>query len=179
MPLALDLLRGTAVRLPFVRTVGDEIQGVVASSEAVVEATLLLQRQTHWSVGVGVGRATLTHSAPASRGPAFIHARTAVERARGRAVPAPVAVAADDGEGAREVEALLQLLASITRRRTDAQWRVLDSLATGASGVAAARTLGVSPQNVSSLRRGAMWDEEQAVRPLLVRLLDELEVGAR
>lgn len=177
-----DILeRGRGILLPFVRTVGDEIQGVLDDAQIVVEVAMHLQRRQEWSVGVGIGAGQLAESAPASSGPAFIAARAAVERSRSRTVPTPLAIeVADAGsaEMATDVEALAQLLAAVVRRRTEAQWRAVDLFAAGASGVEAARELEVTPQNVSRLRRDGLWDEERGARRLLARLLAGLESDA-
>ena len=98
-------------------------------------------------------------------------ARDAVERAKGRTVANSLAVAGDSSDAAL-AEGVLQLLASVVGRRTDTQWRALDLLARpGATGVRVARDLGVSPQNVSKLRRDALWQEEREARLAAARLL--------
>ncbi|WP_159620841.1 hypothetical protein [Ruania rhizosphaerae] len=168
--------------LPFERTVGDEIQGVLASAASTLRIVLALHRRQDWSVGIGVGEVDrpLAESSRASSGAAFLHAREAVERARGRTVPVPMAVTADDDDGAGEVEALLQLLASVVRRRTTAGWEAIDLLmATGGTGREIAAELGISPQAVSDRLRTAMWDEERAVHPLAERLLASLDKPAK
>jgi hypothetical protein len=118
-----------------------------------------------------VGDGRLAESAPASAGASFVHARDAVERAKGRTVANSLAVAGDSSDAAL-AEGVLQLLASVVGRRTDTQWRALDLLARpGATGVRVARDLGVSPQNVSKLRRDALWQEEREARLAAARLL--------
>ncbi len=170
--------------LPFQRTVGDEIQGVFAGAGACLDAVLELQRQQQWAVGVGIGTATLADEARASGGPAFVRARTAVERARSKAVTVPLAVCADgadDGEQhrAEEAEALLQLIAAVVRRRSKAGWEVVDRLRAGATTHRqVARDLGVSAQAVGQRLRVALWAEERAVHPLAIRLLTDLDAGA-
>lgn len=162
--------------LPFVRTVGDEVQGVLADPVAVVDLVLQLARTGGWSVGVGTGAGVLASradgGAPASSGDAFVHARAAVERAKGRTVANSLAVRADDAVAAARAEAVLQLLASVVRRRTAKQWRALDLLQQpGATGVEVAATLGVTPQNVSKLGRDSLWQEEQDARAVAAHLL--------
>lgn len=166
-----DLLSPTPPALPFVRTVGDEVQGVLLAADVVVDIVLHVVRRGGWSVGVGVGDGRLAESAPASTGASFVHARDAVERAKGRTVANSLAVAGDSSDAAL-AEGVLQLLASVVGRRTDTQWRAIDLLARpGATGVQVARDLGVSPQNVSKLRRDALWQEEQEARLAAARLL--------
>lgn len=169
-------LEPDGVLLPFVRTVGDEVQGVLADPVAVVDLALHLVRTGGWSTGIGIGAADLASpadgGAPASSGAAFLHARDAVERAKGRTVANALAVHADDPVAAARAEAVLQLLASVVRRRTTTQWRALDLLdRPGATGVEVATALGVSPQNVSRLGRDALWQEEQDARAVAAHLL--------
>lgn len=172
VPDALELLAGLATERPFVRTVGDGIQGVPTDGRAALDAALALMRDGRWSVGIGVGQAELAGSAPESSGEAFVRAREAVERARSRAVDIPIALEA--GRRGETIEPLVQLLAGQVAERSEATWRVIDRLAHGASGVAVARDLGITPQAVSAHRRGARWDTEQRARESLATLLDEL-----
>ncbi|PYG02114.1 hypothetical protein SAMN05216184_101583 [Georgenia satyanarayanai] len=163
--------------LPLERTVGDEVQGVLADPHAVVGLVLLLQRLGGWSVGVGAGPVVepLAESAPASAGEAFILARAAVERARGRSVSVPLAVDGVATGAAEEAEALLQLLAAVVRRRSDAGWEVVDLLAEGGTQRAAAERLGISAQAVSQRLDAALWQEEVRLHPLAARLLTAAE----
>ncbi|WP_413449940.1 hypothetical protein AA0Y32_04600 [Georgenia phoenicis] len=159
--------------LPVERTVGDEVQGVLSDARAVVGLALLLQRLGGWSVGIGAGAVVepLAASAPASSGEAFIHARTAVERARGRAVSVPLAVDGASPAAAEEAEALLQLLAAVVRRRSDAGWEVVDLLEELGTQRAVAERLGISAQAVSQRLDAALWQEEARLHPLAARLL--------
>ena len=174
--------------VPFERTVGDEIQGVVAGTDAgaqlAVDLTLELLRDQGWSVGVGVGlvELPLPKVSRNGRGPAFYRARDAVERAKTRARGASVAVEGAEGQtGAKratEVESLLRLLGAVRARRTSQGWEVVDVLSglddkPGRQKVAA-HLLKVSEQAVSQRIRAALWQEEDAVRPVVVRLLAEL-----
>lgn len=173
VPAALDVLRGVPTRLSFVRTVGDEIQGVPQDATAVLDAVLRLVRVGGWSVGVGVGPGTLGASAPASSGEAFVRAREAVERAKGRTVPIPLALAA--GCDVADVESLLHLLAHVVATRSAATWRVVDLLQEGRTGVEAAAELGITPQAVSAHRRAALWDTETGARRAVAVLLEQLD----
>ena len=162
----------------FERTVGDEVQAVLDDPVLGVDVALHLLRLGRWSVGIGVGPVDepLPDSARAGSGAAFVRARTAVDRAKSRARPVPLAVVAggpDEGSGS---EAVLTLLGSVLTRRTRAGWDVVDALAE--LGVAAtqedvARHLGVTQQAVSQRLRTALWSEEVAVRPVAARLLAE------
>lgn len=139
----------------FERSVGDEVQGVVERAGEVVEIALHALRSGRWYVGIGVGEVDLP--LPASpregSGPAFVAARTAVDRAKGAAAHVPLAVvagrdrrragatvgagsAADGTIGSREAracanaEAVLRLIGRLVQDRTAAQWKVLDVLRT-------------------------------------------------
>jgi hypothetical protein len=163
-----------AVALPLERTVGDEVQVALTDSAAVVDLALVLLRDGDWSVGIGAGdvRAPLGPSARSSSGPAFVNARHAVERARGRAEPVPVVVAGDDPDAARSATAVLQLLGAVIQRRSGAGWEVADLLAGGTSQRDAATALGISPQAVSQRVAAALIEEERRARPVVAHLLD-------
>ena len=89
---------------PFERTVGDEVQTVLDDPAAAVDVALTLLRRGGWSVGIGAGAVDgpLPASARAGSGPAFVLARSAVERAKSRTRPVPLAV---DGTGELGVSA--------------------------------------------------------------------------
>jgi hypothetical protein len=184
--------------VPFERTVGDEVQGILAVGQAgaqlAVDISLHLLRDQGWSIGIGVGsvEGPLPTVSREARGFAFYRARDAVERAKSRGRGTSVAVegpSPDDAETApgrtdlaAEVEALLRLLAAIRARRSPQGWEVADTLASleGRPGRqrAVAQSLKVSEQAVSQRVRTALWQEEEAVRPIAVRLLAELSRSA-
>ncbi len=163
------------------RTVGDEVQAVLLSAEAAVDLSLTLMRASHWSVGIGAGHVELPlrSTARASSGAAFVNARRAVERARGRGEPVPLVVAGENPEAEESATAVLQLLASVVRRRSDAGWEVSDLLKPGVTQRDIAATLGISTQAVSQRIASAMLDEERRARPVAVALLQELGGGAK
>jgi hypothetical protein len=168
--------------VPFDRTVGDEVQGVLDDPATVVDLVLDLLRDGGWSVGVGAG--TVDEPLPAvsreASGEAFVRAREAVEQAKSRAATAPVAVRGEPSARAAEVEALLRLLAAVVDRRTAPGWEAVDTLArVGGTQKDVARALGVSEQAVSQRLRVALWPEEAAVRPVVARLLGELGASRR
>ncbi|GAA2231587.1 hypothetical protein GCM10010413_32090 [Promicromonospora sukumoe] len=213
-----ELTRGRdGVVVPFERTVGDEVQGILAAGRAgaglAVDLSLHLLRDQGWSIGIGVGsvEGPLPSVSREARGYAFYRARDAVERAKTRGRGTSIAVegpppgapdlraagntesgnteprstepdtTASDTEPpdlAAEVEALLRLLAAIRARRTPHGWEVADTLASLADKPGrqriVAQSLQVSEQAVSQRVRAALWQEEEAVRPVVVRLLAEL-----
>lgn len=158
--------------LPFERTAGDEVQGVLTTAELAVDLALHLQRLGGWSVGIGAGRVDLPlgPSSRASSGPAFVSARTAVERARSKASSVPLAVDGADPARAQDAEAVLRLLAAVVRRRSANGWEAIDA-ATGRTQREAAAALGVTAQAVSQRLRTALWEEEVRARPVAARLL--------
>lgn len=161
------------------RTVGDELQAVLISAEAAVDLSLTLMRAAHWSVGIGAGQVDqpLRATTRASSGAAFVHARRAVERARGRGEPVPLVVAGENPGAEESATAVLQLIASVVRRRSDAGWEVSDLLKPGVTQRDIAATLGISTQAVSQRIASAMLDEERRARPVAVALLQELGGG--
>lgn len=187
VPEVLSLLAGVirgrdGVVLPFDRTVGDEIQGVLDEPRLVVDVVLALLRDQGWSVGLGVGPVDepLPAESREASGVAFVHARAAVDRAKRRPDGSSVAVEAD-GDRAAEIEGLLQLFGAVQARRTTAGWEVIDTLislkADGelATQKEAAAALGISEQAVSQRIRTAMWHEGQAALWGVVRLLSDLD----
>ncbi|THJ65131.1 hypothetical protein E8P82_12505 [Arthrobacter echini] len=172
----LRALRYLPTVVPFQRSVGDEVQGVVDSATTAVDAALRALRSRRWHVGIGVGG--LTPPVPErivdAQGYGLVHARRAVERARKSGERIPLAVEGPDGEIAAEAEAVLRLLGQIVHTRTDAEWTVLDLLTPGARGQQkyVAEELGVTAQAVSRAVVRSHWTEEWATRPAAARLLD-------
>lgn len=180
VPQLLALLSQVDAVLPFERTAGDEVQGLLDSADSVVAAFERVTRSGGWSFGLGVGPVDgpLPDSVRATRGPALLLARDAVEAAK-KTPPAHCAVRAGDQQSAREVEALLQLLGLVLQRRTPAQWRVVDAVAATASRAQAAERLQVTVQAISKALLASADDVVRGVYPLLARLLDEADEGSR
>lgn len=164
-----------AVVLPFERTVGDEVQAVLADADLVVALALHLVRAGGWSIGIGAGTVDtpLPPSSRAGSGSAFVHAREAVEAAKSRLRSVPLAVRGPRADAAAEAEGVLTLLGAVVSRRSAGGWAVVDRLAAAPAArqedVAAA--LGISQQAVSARLRTALWAEEVAARPAAARLL--------
>ena len=161
---------------PFERTVGDEVQAVLDDADLAVDLALAVLRRGGWSVGIGAGTVDepLPPTARAGSGSAFVLAREAVDRAKSRTRPVPVAVQGADAGSAADAEAVLTLVAAVAERRTVAGWQVIDALrspGTGARQHDVAARLGISQQAVSQRLRTALWAEEVAARPLAARLL--------
>ena len=178
VPALLKHLDGVPTAVPFERSVGDEIQGVLAAGEDVIEAALRCLRAGGWYVGIGIG--TVQRPLPVTpregRGSAFVAARAAVERAKKTGDRAPLAV--EGTGGAADAEGVLSLIGRFVMHRTDAEWRILDLLEPQQRGSqsAVARTLDISPQAVSKAVFRSAWIEEWAARPaaaVLLQLADD------
>ncbi len=176
VPGLLDALADIPTLLPFERTVGDEIQGLLDDPDAVLRAVLVVLRQGGWHVGLGIGAvdAPLPATVRAARGRALLDARTAVERAKrspvGLCVTSTVHPVA-----AADAEAVLGLIGVLVRQRTATQWAVIDAVDAAATQRAAAEALGVSPQNVSQTLAASAIHVERAGYPVLIRILDRTE----
>lgn len=172
--LLTDLQDVPLVR-PFDRTAGDEVQAVADDPALVVDLVLDLLRREHWSIGVGVGpvEAPLPEQTRAGRGPAFEHARIAVERAKN--APGQVAAEGDDTEATADVDAALTLLATVVLRRTEQGHEAVDLARQGLSQARIAERLGISKQAVSQRLATAGWQAELAGRELVRRLLERAD----
>ncbi len=168
---ALTRLARIPTVLAFERTAGDEFQGLLDDPVSVVDATLDLVRDGTWHIGIGAGEVEqpLPRSTRAARGPAFELAREAVEVAKRR--PQHLAVSGHDAEGAEHAEAALTLLAAVVQRRSDAAWEAIDLDSRGLSPAESAAKLGISRQAIGQRLAVGLWKQEQAVRPVLARLL--------
>lgn len=184
VPALLELLHARVdaatpgVVRQFERTVGDEVQAVLSDATLTVDTALDLLRVGDWSVGIGAGavQEPLPREARAGAGEAFVLARSAVERAKSRGRPVPLAVVTAAPQPGQDCEAVLMMLGSLAARRSDAGWAVIDALTASGPDVTQgdlARRLGITQQAVSQRLRAAMWHEEQAVRPVAARLLAE------
>jgi hypothetical protein len=171
VPDALRRLAATAVLLPFERTAGDEIQGVLADAETTVDVVLQLVRDRGWSIGVGAGpvHTPLPSSTRAATGPAFLSARRAVEAAKQR--PARLAVRGAVPVEAGDAQAVLSALAVLVDRRSDQAWEAIGLVAGGATQTQAAAALGVSRQAVGQRLAAGQWELERELRPAAARLL--------
>ncbi|MCD2109471.1 SatD family protein [Rhodococcus rhodochrous] len=168
---------------PFDRTAGDEVQAVTDDPALVVDLVLDLLRRERWSIGVGIGpvETPLPEQTRAGRGPAFEHARTAVERAK--SAPGQVAAEGDDpeatadvdAEATADVDAALTLLATVVLRRTEQGHEAVDLARQGLSQARIAERLGISKQAVSQRLATAGWQAELAGRELVRRLLERAD----
>jgi len=183
VPEALSALAHVGMLLPYERTAGDEIQGLAAAAEAVVESVIVLTRLEGWRVGVGIGALDepLPDSTRAARGVAYLAARTAIGTARWS--PVALSLVAGDsvrgggyGEHVEDAETALWLLRSTLARRTREGWELMNLLNQGLTNAQAAERLGISPSAASQrLGRAARTEADRAAL-LATRLLDRLAV---
>jgi hypothetical protein len=157
------------------RTAGDEFQVATRHGAVALDIALRLLRAENWSVGLGVGTATLPlgESVRAMSGSAFVNARDAVTAAKKR--PARFALVANSGAlAAQSLDPLIRLLVAMRDRRTPEGWELFD-LVEGEPRLtltAAAKRLGITVQAASqrALTAGLRLDRE--VRDSLGSMLD-------
>jgi len=192
VPAALDRLAeiiGERAVLGFERTAGDEVQGLTAAPDAVVDAVAELTRLGGWRVGIGAGgvETPLPASTREARGGAYLAAREAIGSARSSptelglalATPdaTPIVTAAGYGERAASVadaETALWLLRGLLERRSQEGWELVDLLDSGLTNSQAAARLGISPSAASQRVSRAHRTETSRAAGLATRLLDRL-----
>jgi len=169
VPEALTTLAPVPMLRGFERTVGDELQGVLAEPIRLVDVLEPLLRHEEWNIGLGIGAVEepLPAHARAGRGPAYLHAREAVTAAK--TSPWHLRVVADDDQ-ARHLESALWLWAAVLGRRTPKGWEVADLLEHDLTYDEAARKLGITQSAVSQRARAAGIAEGRRGRELVTAL---------
>ncbi len=172
MPELLALLARLDVILPFERTAGDEVQGLIAHPDGVIAAIECAMRSGDWSVGLGVGpiETPLPSSVREARGAALLNAREAVEAAK-KSATVHIAVRG----GGDDLEAYFRLIGAVLRRRTAAQWRVIDAVDAAGNRATAATQLRITEQAISKSLLASGNDVVRDSYPLLARLLREAD----
>lgn len=179
VPAALTALGKIPTILPFERTVGDEIQGVIADPKDALRAVSLLSVSNQWSIGLGLGpiEEPLPTSSREGRGPAFFAARTAVEKAK--ALYPSFRLEGGTTEAAAQANAIMALLAGVWLKRTELGWEAVHTLEEhDYKQLTAARALGITEQALSQRLKAALWQLESDSRPVVSRLLAEAETAA-
>lgn len=171
---AADVLNNDSARpllRRFERTAGDEMQAVIADASVAVEIALDLAASTNWSVGIGVGRVDepLPESTRAGSGEAFERAREAVTAAK--TSPGNVAVSGARAE-AGHVEAVLQLLVSVGRKRSKESREAGELSDQGLTQQQIADRLGITQQAVSSRLHSGLWHECRRAQSAAQALLE-------
>lgn len=162
----------------FERTVGDEVQGLVADPDLVVRLVTEAVRRKSWWIGIGIGLVDepTPDTVRAARGPAFVAARDAVEKAK--AAPTGVAVRSgrpDDTASAARAEAALRAWVMVLKRRTPEGWEAIDQMAKSTTQKEAAAALAISAQSLNTRLRRAGWHDQQAICELCGWLLNGCE----
>lgn len=179
VPALLDALAPgslpAAPLLPFQRTVGDEVQGVVDRAPALVDVVGRALRTRMWTIGIGFGtvETPLPAETRAGRGAAYLAARDAVTRAK--SAPHRIVVVGGLGDARPEhLETVLGLWAGLLERRTPRGWEVHDLLAQGLSYSAVGHRLGITQSAVSQRAQAAGIIDEQRARSLAEHLAGDL-----
>ena len=176
----LSQLAVVRTRRPFLRTVGDELQGLLDQPASVVDAILILMRAQQWHIGLGLG--PVTEPVPAetrsARGPAFLCARRAVEEAKGEPSHLRVIAARGVAHEASDAETVVRLLAAVRSRRTPSGWQAVDLARKGHTHAEMSAALGITRQAVGQRLQAAQWTVEEATIPTLGRLLARAEQEA-
>jgi hypothetical protein len=173
VPEALAALAGVPTLLPFERTVGDELQGVLDDPAALPAVVEPLLRADCWNLGLGLGEVDvpLPRQARAGRGPAYLRAREAVTAAKHS--PWHLRVVGDEA-AARDLESVLWLWAAALGRRSAKGWEVADLIDEGLSYDEAGRRLGISQSAVSQRARAAGLVEGRRAREVVAHLAARL-----
>lgn len=181
VPQALEMLnvhtRRDGLLRRFERTAGDEIQGIFSEPRLAVRLVTELVVSGDWTVGAGIGvvEEPLPRSTRAARGPAFVHARRAVERAprqRHR-----LAVEAGDADLATTVESAWWLLLALLERRTESGWEAVALADEGLTYAEVGAKLGVSASAVAQRLRAAGLVEGRRGLDLVTDLLRRADAG--
>jgi hypothetical protein len=173
IPQMLTELAPVPARVDFERTVGDELQGVLDQGPAVADAVARLLRDDAWNIGVGIGTVEepLPDHARAGRGPAYLHARTAVTAAKNS--PWHTRVVGDD-PAARALETTIWLWAAVLARRSSRGWEVADLVAEGLSYAEVGERIGISQSAVSQRAQAAGIVEGRRAHELVAGLSTHL-----
>lgn len=173
VPGVLESVATSDALRPFERTAGDEIQGLYTEPDAVVRAVATLLHADAWTIGIGIGEVEepLPEHARAGRGPAYLHAREAVGRAKRS--PVHLAVVGTPGYRAEQVESVLWLWAGVLGRRSDRGWEVAALVAEGLSHREVGERLGISQSAVSQRAQAAGLVEGRRAEKLAAELIAE------
>ena len=166
VPEAIAALAGMPVLVPFERTAGDEFQGVLDDPGALPRAVEVLLREDAWNIGIGIGDVELPvpAEARAGRGPAYLHARSAVTAAKN----SPWHLRVDgDSPDARALETTLWLWAAVLARRTPRGWEVADLVDQGLTYEETGARIGISQSAVSQRAAAAGIAEGRRARELV------------
>lgn len=169
------------------KAIGDrQVQGCLASSDETVGFILSVARSGSWGVHLTVLPSKLVEGGLSLREEATVRETLRQATSLGRqALRAPggvLVVSSHDGklvdakssEEVGSIEAILQLLCSIERRRSDEGQEAGVMINAGNSQSQAAKEFGVSQQAVSARLHAGYWYESRKVAFWLAKQLDAL-----
>ena len=160
------------LKLPFVRTAGDEMQALTDSPTALVQIVMEVIEDGGWWVGVGIGgvERPLGATARESRGAAFWLAREALDKAKNQRATRAFVVRGESIETTRDLTACLHALGFIVLRRTRRQREVALLFRVESSIAEIAQQWSVTQQAVRRLLQAAGAEEERELRELAIGL---------
>jgi hypothetical protein len=159
-----------AMRLPFARTAGDEMQAVFTDPAAMLLVVLRSLDSGAWWVGIGLGNPhPLGDTARDSRGQAFTSARAAVDEAKRRSWRC--SVAGEPPWAVVNLDGCIAMLERIRSGRTGRASELVELALSGARQTEIAEQLGISRQAVSKQLRTAGLEEEKLGRRAAVEML--------
>jgi hypothetical protein len=149
------------------------MQALIDDPTVVAPVVERLLREATWHIGIGHGTVDepLAESARAGRGPAYLHARSAVTAAKNS--PWHLRVVGDDDAG-RDLESVLWLWAAALGRRSEKGWEVADLVDQGLSYDEAAVRLGITQSAVSQRAQAAGLAEGRRAREVVEHLAARL-----
>jgi SatD family (SatD) len=164
-----------SLRLPFVRTVGDELQALAKHPEVLTELLLRGVRFEQWWVGIGIGEVDepLGSSSADSRGSAFYRARNAVNLAKESRYGFSIVGTEDKLD--REITVIFNLLSFVVQRRGSSEgsksWEAVELATTELNQREIGERLNISRQAAWQRLKVAGWDEEREGRWMVNDLL--------
>lgn len=152
VPGVLEALDAIGTVVPFARTIGDEVQGVLDDPAAVAEAVRRIAVASGWHIGIGIGdvEQPLPTATTEARGQAFYAARQAVESAKSAPAHLVVRAGGEDSQQSLAEAALRLLVNTLGELRTQSRGYVNHRLDhPDATQAEIAALFGVSQQAVS------------------------------
>lgn len=148
---------------------GDELQALYATPEDALAVILTLADEQNWHVGLGIGSvdAPLPDNVNEATGPAFVAAREAVSAAKDTGYPA-----VRGSEWASHAQAVLTLACSVRERRTSTAREATRLAEQEFTQQRIAQELDIAQSSVSRRLSSALWNQEQAVHPTILTLLE-------
>lgn len=173
LPERLSRLQHPHLVAGFTMSRGDVIQGVLSGWLTAPEILRLLRYtcrplQLRLGIGLGVHAGKMAENPWDLNGPAFFHARSALDDLKRSKQASTEIVTGGAEELDRLLNAMLLLLDTILAGWTEAQWEAVHVYENVGTYAAAGDRLGVAPQNVHKRCQAAHWavvrEAEDALR---------------